>query len=306
MAYNTNKNIKMEGKLSKRGKINKSWKERWFVLNEDANTETLSLQYYSYLGIKNTNKELLGIIDLSLVERIETTSNTTINTNASQYIIINNKKKQNKQYSFELITPNRTYVLAADDKKTYCKWLTEISRIIYGEIVYQGVLKKQGQINKTWRVRYCVLNKFKQIKYYPTKQRQKLLGYINLIDAVIIRDNSRTYSLELEYTFEIATVKRTWVICAPTQLQKTEWIKHIESVINGNLKSKTMQKKQTNKKTKHHSRRKTDFEYKNININESNKVRKYRQKRHDSNTMVNQISDINRMGSHIPLFDPFS
>ena len=98
------KDIIMEGKLFKRGKINKSWKVRWFILKENENNQ--NLDYYSCDPNSNSSfvtsmdkQDLMGTIDLSLVERIETVSKTGNNNNISQYIIVNKKSKPNKQYT---------------------------------------------------------------------------------------------------------------------------------------------------------------------------------------------------------------
>ena len=92
--------------------------------------------------------------------------------------------------------------------------LHELCRVIYGGIVHEGLLKKLGYRNKSWKQRYFTLNKYKQMKYYVDKSRKDFLGLIDLNLCILIT-NGKAYGASLKYTLEIQTPNRTWVICAP-------------------------------------------------------------------------------------------
>ena len=125
----------LRGKLYKRGKINKAWKERWFVLDEYEQ----KMEYYPNKEDAINHTHLCGTIDLSLVERIEMISNidqiklseTELlkqnQTILSKFILTNEKAKSNKPYSFQLVMKSRTYIFSAGDSKTYISWLSAYS-----------------------------------------------------------------------------------------------------------------------------------------------------------------------------------
>ena len=94
-----------EGYLTKLGKVVKSWKKRWFVLNGS------QLSYYDKPG-----KKQLGSIDMSKVIQVE---------------LNDDPKREN---SFKIIIPNtRTYVIIADSKQECLDWVNALNRIIKKE-----------------------------------------------------------------------------------------------------------------------------------------------------------------------------
>eukprot|EP01083_Nonionella_stella_P010618 30206_1 len=219
----------MQSKLFKRGQINTKYKERWFVLNE----LTLQLEYHD----TEQSQYALGTIALSDVYAIHTSLNTT---DPPDYVVQNCKNNSGKQYTFELITSFRTYVLATDHYVLCSQWVNELSRVIFGEVIYDGVLRKLGKVHKVWRTRYFVLNKYKQIKYYPTKKRVQLLGTITVDSQIApMTQEHHTYGLGFDHVFQIVTKKRTWKLCAPTKGEKNNWIQHIKALINDTNNSVT-------------------------------------------------------------------
>ena len=210
-----------EGKLSKKGKINKAWKERWFVLDEYEQ----KMEYYPNKQDAMDHKHLCGTIDISMVQRIETLSSMEQikmteaklleehKTILSKFIVPNNNSKSNQPYSFQLVMSNRTFLFSAVDSKSYIAWLNELCRIVYGGVVREGMLKKLGFRNKSWKSRYFALNKYKQMKYYTDKTRSNFLGFINLNLCILIT-NGKSYGVDLKHTINIKTPNRTWIICA--------------------------------------------------------------------------------------------
>merc|ERR1719410_260387 len=92
-----------EGKLSKKGKIHKAWKERYFVLDEYEQ----KMEYYPTKQDAIDHKHICGTIDISLIQRIEILcsmqqikkteaklleENKTI---LSKFIVTNTKSKSN-------------------------------------------------------------------------------------------------------------------------------------------------------------------------------------------------------------------
>jgi len=220
-----------EGKLNKRGKINKAWKERWFVLDEFEQT----LEYYQTKqdAIKHSN--LCGSIDISLILRIEVISHSQRRllsknkTILSKFLIENDKIKSNQPYSFQLVISNRTFIFSALESKTYIGWLHELTRVIYGGIVYEGWLHKMGHKYKSWKKRYFTLNRYKQMKYYVDADRKELVGMIDLNHCILIT-SGKSYGLNLKYSLEIQTPARTWIIVAETKEEKNHWLNHIKGV----------------------------------------------------------------------------
>lgn len=91
-----------EGWLSKKGKVVKNWKKRWFVLDGNA------LSYYEKPGKKH-----LGTIDLSKATSVD----------------VNNDLK-NKN-SFKIVLPNvRTYIIVAENEKDCSDWMNILKSCI--------------------------------------------------------------------------------------------------------------------------------------------------------------------------------
>ena len=145
-ANNTNmtyfdKSKTFEGKLRKRGKINKAWKERWFVLDEYEQ----KMEYYPNKQDAIDHTHLCGTIDISMVERIEMISNidqiklseTDLlkqnQTILSKFILTNQKSKSNQSYSFQLVMKSRTYIFSANDPKSYIAWLCSYIFLKYAQ-----------------------------------------------------------------------------------------------------------------------------------------------------------------------------
>ncbi|XP_073231413.1 dual adapter for phosphotyrosine and 3-phosphotyrosine and 3-phosphoinositide-like [Porites lutea] len=84
-----------EGFLTKKGKIHKNWKRRWFVTSRN------TLQYFNERG----DKKPLRVLDLRLAE--EAFKNNTCG----------------KPNAFSLVFPNRTFFLYADSKEEMQEWI---------------------------------------------------------------------------------------------------------------------------------------------------------------------------------------
>eukprot|EP01084_Bolivina_argentea_P183503 316627_1 len=94
------------GKLLKKGKINKSWKTRYFSANKALQT----VQYYETETDLNANKNEKGCIDLKTIMRIEVTQSLQ---GLPKYIASDDKLKPEKDYTFHLVSSPRTFILTA-------------------------------------------------------------------------------------------------------------------------------------------------------------------------------------------------
>jgi len=259
MTYFT-KSATFEGKLYKKGKINKAWKERWFVLDENEQ----KMEYYATKEDAAQHTHLCGTIDISVIARVEVISNVNQiklsetellrqnKTILSKFMVENNKTRSDRSYSFQLVTKERTFMFAAADSASYIAWLNELLRVIYGGIVYEGLLKKLGGKNKSWKSRYFTLNKYKQMKYYVDKTRTEFLGLIDLNLCILIT-NGKSYGVNLKWTIEIQTPQRIWVICAIDKQQKYEWEKMVKAVRWEKLSDEEINKLIQQNLWKHHA-----------------------------------------------------
>eukprot|EP00164_Ancoracysta_twista_P000809 GFYU01001065.1.p1 GENE.GFYU01001065.1~~GFYU01001065.1.p1 ORF type:complete len:130 (-),score=32.40 GFYU01001065.1:171-560(-) len=103
---NPSDTVYKEGFLTKQGGIVKNWKRRFFVLKGNI------LYYFKTEGDKRDGKAA-GQIDLSKCRTIRSA-----------------EEKTQKEYSFEITVPDRTYYIFADNEKDKCEWMRAISRTI--------------------------------------------------------------------------------------------------------------------------------------------------------------------------------
>lgn len=201
------------GKLFKKGNINKSWKERYFRIDRFKQT----MKYYKEENDVNTDGLEQGSINLSEITKIEVISSYDISLikqlKTIKYIQNNDNVKSDKQYTFQLISSGRTFVLSAQNKSQLFKWLKYLQLCLYGEVIKEGWLRKQGAMNKSWKKRYFTLNKYQQMKYYDDDKRTNCLGSIDCTKIHHI-NNGKIYGSDLRYTLDLNTNSRKWIIAA--------------------------------------------------------------------------------------------
>eukprot|EP01084_Bolivina_argentea_P147911 258718_1 len=215
------------GTMFKRGKINTKWKERHFIVYRSEQR----IEYYTSAEDATKKKEILGTIDLSNATKIEVVSNynITLIRQLPEYIDHNDKLKSDKNFTFQLILDNRTFIFAALNKPLFFEWLHYLKSCLYGAVVKQGWLQKLGAVNKNWKKRYFILNKYQQMKYFEDTQKIKYLGMIDCTDIVSVT-NGKIYSNELRYTLELNTKSRIWVIAADDKKERLEWARFINAL----------------------------------------------------------------------------
>eukprot|EP01084_Bolivina_argentea_P304901 526668_1 len=215
------------GKLFKRGKINKAWKTRYFMVHRAEQR----IKYYAKEKAATQKKEASGTIDLSNITKIEvaTKHDLELIQQLPQYIVHNNKLKSKKDFTFHLCSEKRTYSFAALNENDFFEWLNYLKSCIYGGVIKQGFLNKLGAVNKNWKTRYFVLNKYKQIKYYQDIEKTIFLGYIDCTKILSIK-NGKVYSNEIRYTFELKTNSRDWILVTDTREERLEWMRLITAL----------------------------------------------------------------------------
>ena len=220
-----------EGALYKRGKVNKSWKSRWFVMNMN-----FELNYFESKGKSEetfiVNRNVLGTIDLLQVEKIEVSLIGDISHDQiPKYIKVLANDKDDRSFLIHLVTNNRTYKLSANDSASFLKWLEFFHEYLYGGVLFESMLEKKGEVNKSFKKRYFVLNKFKQLKYYNNDDREILHGFIDLNDNTIeLKLPQQDYYFGQDNYIELISEKRKWILKVEQADLFQEWIAYLSNL----------------------------------------------------------------------------
>jgi len=95
-------------------------------------------------------------------------------------------------------------------------------------IIKEGFLTKQGNVRKSWKMRWFILYGT-NIKYFKGPGEKKALGLIKLTKEVAV-DEGRTAAQPNR--FLLRTHKRTYIICAETSDSRESWINAIRSTVH--------------------------------------------------------------------------
>ena len=202
-----------QGTLFKRGHVNTSWKQRWFKLTSDA-----ELKYYE-TKTKPSSKPY-GNINLLEVERMEVSHTQNVpQMSIPAYAHIRTRdinENESRSFIIYLVTEVRTWILSADSKESFMKWVGYLHRCLYEQIVFESLMKLKTT------TRYFTLNTSKLLKYYESQNRQKLLGCIDLNDSSIeyhaesIKHTHLIYILSELQNLALSTTEidifRSWII----------------------------------------------------------------------------------------------
>lgn len=202
-----------EGPMYKQGRFNRSWRNRWFVLYNNRR-----LAYY------NEKKESIALKPIAEIDLTEVET------------IINDRSKdvQNK-YVFELVTSGRTYCLACLDTESLNLWEKYLLQMIFGTKIHEGWLIKKGDRIQSWRKRWFTLSDLKELRYYEDDTRQKSKGTIDLKNVSIIRHGDKE-QYGYEYTIEIITPDRTWVLVTTYHELRELWMEKLDEAMQGGIK----------------------------------------------------------------------
>eukprot|EP01084_Bolivina_argentea_P286564 491602_1 len=225
-------NLIFEGQLKKKGKINKSWKNRWCIISEIAGA--VYLQYYD----SKIESNLMGSIDFSDVYDIKMLHSSdydlsflgSIPTNIS----LTNEIRSEQKYTFIIYTAKRKWIFSAFDPKNFNKWMIVFDKYIYNGIIKRGWLQKRGEKNRSWKRRFFILNKYKQLKYYTDNTCKKWLGTISINDVIKIKNHK-----DKGYTFHLVTDKRIWILCSATAEDRRQWTECLNACRKKQIHHKT-------------------------------------------------------------------
>eukprot|EP01084_Bolivina_argentea_P304968 526776_1 len=123
------------GLLYKRGKLNKSFKKRWFVLNND-----LKLNYYES-QTKCLESSKLGSIDILKIQLIKVALiDKTLIPSIPKYIKIltPDNHVENHDNIIHLILQTRTYILSIKTFSSFMTWLNHFHKYVYGNIIFES------------------------------------------------------------------------------------------------------------------------------------------------------------------------
>eukprot|EP01084_Bolivina_argentea_P236594 397774_1 len=208
------------------------WKSRWFALY---NTRKV-VYYEDYINF--TKNKVIGQIDLAHVTKISDI----------------NEKQIDKKYSFELITPSRTYILGCNDKYTLNTWIKVLYPFIFGKTIHSGWLIKSGENIKhsQWKKRWFVLSNFQEIRYYKNinssnkPSKSKGMGTILLTNVIRIGHCDTDMYSKYPYSIELITKDRVWILAANCSKTRQIWMNKLTIAMNPFIEIK-----QTHKRTSH-------------------------------------------------------
>eukprot|EP01119_Soliformovum_irregulare_P012190 TRINITY_DN3150_c5_g1_i1.p1 TRINITY_DN3150_c5_g1~~TRINITY_DN3150_c5_g1_i1.p1 ORF type:complete len:634 (-),score=234.50 TRINITY_DN3150_c5_g1_i1:44-1945(-) len=206
------------GWLTKQGGRIKTWRRRWFVLQDN--------RMYYYRSQKDPVPQ--GFIPL------EHCHMRLVHTN-------------NKKHCFEIFDPKQpfskthpSFFVYADSEAEMQQWMKRLRtlgqkpyNIAQSEVIQSGWLVKQGGIVKNWKMRWFVL-KGNYLWYYAQTHHTQPLGCIPINRAnVAMLDDSlyrRSFCFEITDPSGFTRRHRSYVLSAPTSTAQMQWIKAISRV----------------------------------------------------------------------------
>lgn len=220
------------GTLYKRGKYNRNFKERWFIVNR----LTQIINYFENEDKAKSIQNSLGQIDLALVSRIEvnTTDKQHDNDALPEFVIYNLQSSEKKSYTFQIVSSQRTFTCAAISELDLFKWLQFLSICVFGAVIKQGYVKKQEgatAVSKSWKKRYAVLNEYRQLKWYTDHNRNGYLGFID-INTLSSVSNGKIIASELGYILDLYTkYGNVWYVGCKDETEREDWSKKLTDLL---------------------------------------------------------------------------
>jgi len=86
-----------------------------------------------------------------------------------------------------------------------------------------GYLLKRGEVNKSWRVRWFVLQD-DRLFYFKSPEQEKAIAFIPLDNAVV---RISTENNGKEFCFEVVTKHRVYQLVAKSHTDMVEWMKSL-------------------------------------------------------------------------------
>merc|ERR1712154_527295 len=133
-------------------------------------------------------------------------------------------KENDNSFAMQLDTPQRTYILGSKNAEQFKQWIFYLENMIFGGVIHSGYLLKQGGKWKSWKKRWFHLDKnVLLLKYYET---EKLKIWKGAIDLSLVTNLCRgdKESNGKDYTIELNTNDRVWVLAANNEKNRKIWI----------------------------------------------------------------------------------
>ena len=151
----------------------------------------------------------------------------------------------------DIILPEHRWTLAADDDAVLQKWIKLLEDLAPEKPVSEirnGWMEKKGAVGGGWKVRFFVLLSTHELLYFESDRSPKCKGVIDLKEATgCTRVASPDYNYE--FAFEVASPKRTWVLCPDDEHAMKEWMNDISALIRKPNAPKRIDKKRTSVST---------------------------------------------------------
>lgn len=93
-----------------------------------------------------------------------------------------------------------------------------------GKELKSGFLLKKGKVNKSYKLRWCILRDDKNLYYYRTKDDTRPAGVIDISQAVMVPQSG-----DSENAFHIITTNRVYYVEASDQDNLEEWIEALNT-----------------------------------------------------------------------------
>jgi len=217
-----------EGWMAKQGELNRSWKDRWFVLRH-----MKTLDYFE-------DKEMQlpkGKIDLTTVLLIGPGT----------------KDQYGRDFTIQALTRRRNWVFTCKDEEEVFVWISHLERSIPGArrliTIKEGSLEKSGELVTALKTRWFALcsgwlfyfesedqcSKFKSMIFFDESMFVRAFslcvkGSIDLRGAVVKRV-TRT-EVNKAVGLDISTVPRTFKLTASSEEERDSWFQALAPICN--------------------------------------------------------------------------
>ena len=104
--------------------------------------------------------------------------------------------------------------MACLDMESLNVWMKWLHQVVFGTQIHVGWLIKKGDRIQSWRKRWFTLSDLKELRYFEDETQKKCKGIIDLNGVSIIRHGDKE-QYGYEYSIEIITPDRTWVLVTP-------------------------------------------------------------------------------------------
>ena len=227
MSSSSTKEALIEGTLYKKGQVYKAWKQRYMVLYNNGILEYYENYYYYKEAVKNgknnanpKNSKKEHEINLKEVKSFK-----VITTNEPS-------KKSDREYTFQLITNPRTYTISCQQKQQFNKWTKIIENEVYGQIIINGYIYRQGDVRKShWKKQWFILYDSKKLLYYEHDQKiTTAKGVINLQQIQGLGYGSEQ-QYESKTVIELKTNSKIYALKCLNQQDLQKWFDAILSTM---------------------------------------------------------------------------